>query len=81
MEHELWFTELLNNHAAGVANAVLGLAGVHAHNPGRPWENFIAMQILVALAIVIVFAAAAAAERREAGEVPARLRGAVRVPE
>ena len=56
MEHELWFTELLNNHAAGVANAVLGLAGVHAHNPGRPWENFIAMQILVALAIVIVFA-------------------------
>jgi len=57
MEHEqLWFTKLLNEYAAGPANAVLGMAGVHAHDPAHPWQDFIAMQILVALVILVVFA-------------------------
>jgi F-type H+-transporting ATPase subunit a len=56
MEHELWFTKLLNDFAAGPAAALLALLGVHAHNPARPWANFVAMQILVAIAIILVFA-------------------------
>jgi F-type H+-transporting ATPase subunit a len=56
MEHELWFTKLLNDYAAGPASALLGLFGVHAHDPARPWANFVSMQILVALAILVVFA-------------------------
>ena len=56
MEHELWFTKLLNNYLPGVATAILGLFKVHAENAARPWHNFIAMQILVALLIIVVFA-------------------------
>ena len=54
--HELWFTELLNNYLAGPAQAVLNLVGMQAANPDRPWANFIAMEILVALIIVVLFA-------------------------
>jgi F-type H+-transporting ATPase subunit a len=56
MEHELWFTKLLNDYLPGPANAVLGLFHLHAHNPARPWQNFISMQIFVALIIVVMFA-------------------------
>src|SRR5574341_2309504 len=56
MEHELWFTKLLNDYLPGVANAILGVFNVHAHNPVRPWQNFVSMQILVALIIVVLFA-------------------------
>jgi F-type H+-transporting ATPase subunit a len=54
--HELWFTELLNNYLAAPAQAVLNLAGVHAVNPERPWVNFVAMEIMVALIIIVLFA-------------------------
>ncbi len=53
---ELWFTALLNDYAPGVANAALTLAGVHVENPARPWANYVAMQVLVALVIVVLFA-------------------------
>ena len=56
--HELWFTELLNNYLAAPAQAVLNLFGVHAANPDRPWVNFVAMEILVGLVIVVLFAIA-----------------------
>ena len=56
MEHELWFTKLLNEYAPGVANTILALFRVHAENAARPWQNFISMQILVALILVVVFA-------------------------
>jgi F-type H+-transporting ATPase subunit a len=54
--HELWFTELLNNYLAAPAQAVLNMAGVHAVNPERPWANFVAMEIMVAIVIVVLFA-------------------------
>ena len=54
--HELWFTELLNNYFAAPAQAVLNMVGVQAANPARPWVNFVAMEILVALIIVVLFA-------------------------
>jgi F-type H+-transporting ATPase subunit a len=53
--HELWFTELLNNYFAAPAKFALDLAGMHAENPDRPWANFIAMEIIVALVIVVLF--------------------------
>src|SRR5262245_6317871 len=56
MEHELWVTALFNDYLAGVGNAILSLFGQHAHNPDRPWANFMAMQILVALLVMLVFA-------------------------
>lgn len=55
-EHELWITAFFNDHFAGVANTLLGWAGVHPHNPGRPWVNFVVMEILVAIIIMLVFA-------------------------
>ncbi len=55
-EHELWLTALLNDHLAGVGHAILSWVGTRAENPARPWSNFIAMEILVALVIVVVFA-------------------------
>jgi F-type H+-transporting ATPase subunit a len=54
--HELWFTALLNDYLAAPAQAVLNLAGVKAVNPERPWVNFVAMEIMVALIIVVLFA-------------------------
>ena len=56
MEHDLWFTKLLNDYAAGPANAILGLFHQHAHNPERPWANFIAMEVLVAIILIVLFA-------------------------
>jgi len=55
-EHELWFTALLNDHLAGLGNTILSWVGTRAENPARPWSNFIAMEILVALVILVVFA-------------------------
>jgi F-type H+-transporting ATPase subunit a len=54
--HELWFTELLNNYLAAPAQAVLNLVGMQAADPARPWANFVAMEILVALVIIVLFA-------------------------
>ena len=55
-EHELWITALFNDHLAGVGNAALSLVGAHAADPYRPWTNYVALQILVFLALVIGFA-------------------------
>lgn len=54
--HELWITELFNDHLAWLGNSILALFGQHAHDAARPWVNFMTMQILVALLIMIVFA-------------------------
>src|SRR5215218_6405141 len=56
MEHELWITALFNDYLAGVGNAILSLFGQHAHNPARPWVNFMTMQIVTAVLVMIVFA-------------------------
>jgi len=52
-ETELWITKLFNDHLAGVGNALLGVVGRHAE---RPWADFIVMQILVAIVIMVLFA-------------------------
>lgn len=55
-EHELWVTALFNQHLAGLGNAALTLVGLQAANPAKPWANFVTMQILVALIVVVLFA-------------------------
>jgi F-type H+-transporting ATPase subunit a len=55
-EHELWFTALLNRFVPGIANAALQLVGLHAEDPAKPWPNYMAMEILVALIVVIAAA-------------------------
>ncbi len=52
-ETELWLTKLFNDHLAGLGNALLGIVGQHAE---RPWANFIVMQLVVALIIIVLFA-------------------------
>jgi F-type H+-transporting ATPase subunit a len=52
---EIWLTRLFNEHLAGLGNAILGLFRIQATDPQHPWQNFIVMQILVALLIVIAF--------------------------
>ena len=55
-EHELWITALFNQYLAGVANSVLSLARVHIEDAAHPWANFVVMQIVVALILMITFA-------------------------
>jgi F-type H+-transporting ATPase subunit a len=60
--HELWLTKLFNEYLAGPANAVLGGAhdllektGVHI-DPAHPWANWMAMEVLVVLIVMLLFA-------------------------
>jgi F-type H+-transporting ATPase subunit a len=55
-EHELWITRLFNDYLASPANAILNVFGQTAHNPARPWVNFITMEIMVAVIIMVLFA-------------------------
>jgi F-type H+-transporting ATPase subunit a len=55
-EHELWLTALFNDHLAGLGNSILGLVGMTADNPSRPWQTWILMEILVAATLMILVA-------------------------
>ena len=51
--HEIWLTRLFNDNLAGLGNALLGISAF-IRRP-RPWANFITMQILVAVIMVLLF--------------------------
>src|SRR5215471_4525731 len=51
---ELWITKLFNDYLADIGNALRHVVGV-APEP-RPWEDFIAMQILVVVILMVTFA-------------------------
>ena len=53
-ESELWVTSVFNDHLASVGNFFLGLAGI-AGGP-RPWADFIVMQIVVVVLLMLLFA-------------------------
>ena len=53
--NQLPFTELLNRIFGGVANALLNALHIH-HNAAAPINNAVAMQILVFLLLLMVFA-------------------------
>jgi F-type H+-transporting ATPase subunit a len=56
MENELWITVPFNRFLAGPANAVLNAVGLKPEDPAHPWANWLAVEIVVVLAIVILFA-------------------------
>jgi F-type H+-transporting ATPase subunit a len=53
-ETELWITKLFNDNLAGLGNTLTGLVGMAPE--ARPWANFVTMQLLVALIIIVLFA-------------------------
>ncbi len=55
MHEQLWFTALLNKYFAGVANAILSAVHLPAADPSAPIPNWVAMQLLVFLLLVIFF--------------------------
>jgi F-type H+-transporting ATPase subunit a len=55
MHEQLWFTALLNKYFAGVANAILSACHLSAPDPSAPIPNWVAMQILVFLLLVLFF--------------------------
>ncbi|MEO5922410.1 MAG: F0F1 ATP synthase subunit A [Bryobacteraceae bacterium] len=52
MEHELQLTKLFNDFLAGPANAALNLVGLPS-DP-RPWGNWLAVEVLVAVLLMVV---------------------------
>jgi F-type H+-transporting ATPase subunit a len=54
MEPELWVTKLFNDRLAGLGNSFLGIVG--AHPDPRPWANFVVMQFVVVLLLMVVVA-------------------------
>lgn len=53
--HEAWLTKLFNTYLPGVGNALLGLVNQKATDPTEPWADFVVMQLLVALIMVVLF--------------------------
>jgi len=56
MPEQLWLTALLNKYLAGVANAVLGVVHVQPAYPQAPITNYVAMQLLVFVLLILFFA-------------------------
>ncbi|HMD96902.1 MAG TPA: F0F1 ATP synthase subunit A [Terriglobia bacterium] len=61
MEHEIWFTAILNKIFGGAVTALLtkiatlhGLEWVRPADPAHPIHNYLAMEILVALLLIVL---------------------------
>src|SRR6478609_7991328 len=57
MEEQLWFTAILNHAFGKPVNAIMqALPPVfHPENPNAPFNNTVAMEILVVFALIVVF--------------------------
>ena len=55
MPEQLWLTALLNKYLAGPANAFLGVLHVHAAYPQAPFTDYVAMQLLVFVLLLLTF--------------------------
>jgi F-type H+-transporting ATPase subunit a len=55
-EHEIWLTRFFNDYLAGPGNLVLNLFHQELPKDGRPWANFIVMELLVVAIIMILLA-------------------------
>jgi F-type H+-transporting ATPase subunit a len=53
MEHEVWFTALLNKLVGGGVSSGLALIGLPPADPAHPIPNYVAMEILVLLLILV----------------------------
>src|SRR3954453_19767023 len=54
-EPQLWLTKLFNEFLGGGPHSVLDMVHLK-HAPHEPWANFVCMELLVALFIVVLFA-------------------------
>ena len=52
MDHQLWFTAILNNLLGGVVTPLLVKIGQTPSDPARPIPNYVAMEVLVVLLII-----------------------------
>jgi len=55
MPHQLWITALLNKYFAGIANSILGGFHLQAAYPQAPIPNYVAMQIVVFVLLLVIF--------------------------
>jgi F-type H+-transporting ATPase subunit a len=83
MEHELWFTALLNKLLAGVVTPLLvqisrlqGLGWVKPEDASHPIPNYMAMEIMV---ILVILAGAILLKRRLSVEKPGKFQHAMEV--
>lgn len=53
--HEAWLTKLFNLYLAGFGNWLLALLHQKAASPEEPWADFMVMQIVVALLLIVLF--------------------------
>jgi F-type H+-transporting ATPase subunit a len=56
MHEQLWFTAILNKLLGGVTTALLEALHIHPLDPSAPIPNYVAMQVLVVLLLVMFFA-------------------------
>lgn len=52
---EAWLTKLFNEYLAGIGNSLLALFHQTAADPKEPWADFIVMQLLVAVIMIVLF--------------------------
>jgi F-type H+-transporting ATPase subunit a len=55
-EHELWLTAFFNNNLAGVATSILNVVGMKPENAARPWQNWVVMELLVFVLLIVLVA-------------------------
>jgi len=55
MPEQLWFTDFLNQHLAGVITPLLQRIGIRPEHAGAPISNFVAMELLVFLILIVFF--------------------------
>jgi F-type H+-transporting ATPase subunit a len=55
-EHEAWLTALLNRYLAGPANSILQAVNIKVEDPAHPWSDWLAIELLVVVLIVVLFA-------------------------
>ena len=53
MEHQLWFTAILNKLLAGVVTPLLAKVGQAPSDPAHPIPNYIAMEVFVILLMIV----------------------------
>ena len=57
MHEQLWVTALLNKYFAGLVNAIFGVFHFHSNHPEAPITNYVAMELVVFVLLVLVFLA------------------------
>ena len=57
MHPQLPWTAFLNRYLGGLVTAALGTLGIHPQDPHAPIPNFVAMEILVAMLLLVSFVA------------------------